>query len=54
MVRIPVKGIRETGRNAMGVKLIDLEAKDRLQAVAPVISETQEDAATGEGVLPLA
>jgi DNA gyrase subunit A len=54
MVRIPVKGIRETGRNAMGVKLIDLDAKDRLQAVAPVISETQEDAATGEGVLPLA
>lgn len=53
MVRIPVKGIREIGRNTMGVKLIDLAAKDRLQAIAPVISENQEDEATGEPNLPM-
>jgi DNA gyrase subunit A len=47
MVRIPVRGIREAGRNTMGVKLIDLAEKDRLQAIAPVISETQEEEAVG-------
>jgi DNA gyrase subunit A len=53
MVRIPVKGIREAGRNTMGVKLIDLAPKDRLQAIAPVISEGQEDEAVGEPTLPI-
>jgi DNA gyrase subunit A len=48
MVRIFVKDIREAGRNTQGVKLIDLADNDRLQAVAPVISEQQEDAASGE------
>ncbi|KAB2660002.1 MAG: DNA gyrase subunit A [Verrucomicrobia bacterium] len=42
MVRIAVKGIRETGRNTMGVKLINLSTGDRLQAIAPVINENQE------------
>lgn len=44
MVRIPVQGIREAGRNTMGVKLVDLDANDKLQAIAPVIAEQQEDA----------
>jgi DNA gyrase subunit A len=48
MVRIPVKGIREAGRNTQGVKLIDLAEKDRLQAIAPVISEKDEDVASGD------
>lgn len=48
MVRTAVKDIREAGRNTQGVKLIDLEENDRLQAIAPVISEQQEDAATEE------
>jgi DNA gyrase subunit A len=48
MVRIPVQGIREAGRNTQGVKLIDLAEKDRLQAIAPVISEKDEEAASGE------
>ena len=39
MVRTFVKDIRETGRNAMGVKLVDLDPGDKLQAIAPVISE---------------
>ncbi|MBI2947040.1 MAG: DNA gyrase subunit A [Verrucomicrobia bacterium] len=43
MVRISVKDIRETGRNAQGVKLIDLVEGDKLQAIAPVISEEKED-----------
>jgi DNA gyrase subunit A len=45
MVRIAVKDIREAGRNTMGVKLINLDPGDKLQAIAPVISEEGEDAA---------
>ena len=54
MVRTGVKAIRETGRNTMGVKLVNLAEGDKLQAIAPVVSEHQEDEATGEGALPLA
>ena len=45
MVRTAVKDIRETGRNTQGVKLINLDEQDRLQAIAPVISEAEEAAA---------
>ncbi|MFZ5805642.1 MAG: DNA gyrase subunit A [Verrucomicrobiota bacterium] len=48
MVRIAVKGIREAGRNTQGVKLVNLEQGDRLQAIAPVISSEAEDAAESE------
>ena len=52
MVRTPVKDIREAGRNTMGVKLINLDDKDRLQAIAPVISENDEEAAIGPTDVP--
>ena len=42
MVRTRVAGIREVGRNTMGVKLINLPGKEKLQAIAPVVSQ-QED-----------
>ncbi len=45
MVRISVNGIREAGRNTQGVKLIDLESGDKLQAIASVIGEDKEDSA---------
>ena len=45
MVRTFVQHIREAGRNTQGVKLIDLAENDKLQAIAPVISEQQEEAA---------
>jgi DNA gyrase subunit A len=45
MVRTFVKDIREAGRNTMGVKLVNLDPGDKLQAIAPVISEQQADAA---------
>jgi DNA gyrase subunit A len=47
MVRTFVKDIREAGRITQGVKLIGLAEGDKLQAIAPVISEQQEDAAAG-------
>ena len=46
-VRIPVNQIRETGRNAQGVKLLSLKAGELLQDIAKVISEKEE--AEGEG-----
>jgi DNA gyrase subunit A len=52
MVRTCVKDIRETGRNTQGVKLINLEPNDKLQAIAPVISEETGD--TEEGAAPAA
>lgn len=43
MVRTRVSEIRETGRNAQGVKLIDLRNGENLQDIAPVVSEEAED-----------
>jgi DNA gyrase subunit A len=45
MVRTQVIDIREAGRNTQGVKLVTLDAGDKLQAIAPVIGEDKEDAA---------
>jgi DNA gyrase subunit A len=45
MVRTCVKDIREAGRNTQGVKLIELESGDKLQAIASVIGEDKEDSA---------
>ena len=47
MVRILVQDIREAGRNTQGVRLIDLHENDKLQAIAPVISEDQGDPDAG-------
>ena len=44
MVRTRVKEIRETGRNTMGVKLMDLRSGEKLQAIAPVVSQAEEEA----------
>jgi len=50
MVRTKVKDIRQTGRNTQGVKLIDLSKGDNLQAIAPVISEdeNEDDSESGD------
>jgi DNA gyrase subunit A len=46
MVRTRVAEIRAVGRNTMGVKLMDLRSGEKLQAIAPVVSqETEEEAA---------
>jgi len=43
MVRTTVKGIRQTGRIAQGVRLVRLDENDRLQDIAPVITAERED-----------
>jgi len=43
MVRTPVNKIREAGRNTMGVILINLPAGEKLQGIAPVVSQKEDD-----------
>ena len=43
MVRIGVKDIRETGRDAQGVILIRTDEGDKLQAIAPIINEDNDE-----------
>jgi DNA gyrase subunit A len=45
MVRTRVKEIRIVGRNTMGVKLMDLRDGEKLQAIAPVVSQAEEEEA---------
>jgi DNA gyrase subunit A len=46
MVRIRVSEVRETGRNTMGVKLMDLREGETLQDIAPVVSQDDVEEAT--------
>jgi DNA gyrase subunit A len=48
MVRTRVKEIRVVGRNTMGVKLMDLRESEKLQAIAPVVSQAEEEARSAE------
>ena len=43
MVRTRVSEIRAVGRNTMGVKLMDLRGSEKLQAIAPVVSQETEE-----------
>jgi len=43
MVRTRVKEIRETGRNAQGVKLMDLRGTEKLQDIARVVSQEESE-----------
>jgi len=43
MVRTKVAGIRETGRNAQGVILINMREGENLQAIAPVVSDVEDE-----------
>jgi DNA gyrase subunit A len=47
LIRMPVKGIRVAGRNTQGVKLVNLDEKDLVMAVARVVPEDDEG---GEGI----
>src|SRR5262245_3664592 len=51
LIRIKVKDIRETGRAAQGVRLIDLESGDRVVAVAK-LAETDEGEDEPQASLP--
>jgi len=42
IVRCSVKDLRETGRSTQGVRLMRLDAKDKVSCVAPVVAEEEE------------
>jgi DNA gyrase subunit A len=48
LIRFAAAGVRETGRAAVGVTLIDLEAGDRVVAVAKLAERDEEPTATPE------
>jgi DNA gyrase subunit A len=45
MVRTRVREIRAVGRNTIGVKLMNLREGEKLQAIAPVVSQAEEESA---------
>jgi DNA gyrase subunit A len=52
MIRVPVEGIRITGRNTQGVKVMNLTAGDLVVDVARVVKEEDEDEDEGESGSP--
>jgi DNA gyrase subunit A len=48
VIRMPVKGIRVSGRNTQGVRLVDLSATDRVIDVARVVPEEEGEGAEEE------
>jgi DNA gyrase subunit A len=51
-VRTRVKEIRETGRGAKGVKLVNLDAGDKLLSIARIVETEEEQEAAGEPPAP--
>ena len=47
-IRIRISDVRETGRNAQGVKLVKLNDEEKLQDIAPVRESTEEEPETEE------
>ena len=54
MVRTRVKEIRAVGRNTMGVKLMDLRGAEKLQAIAPVVSQESAEVEADSASAPTA
>ena len=48
VIRLAVKGVRITGRNAQGVHMVRLEGEERVRAVAGM-AERDEDEGNGNG-----
>ena len=49
VIRLSVKAVRITGRNAQGVILVKLDEGERVRAVADVAEREDEDGENGNG-----
>jgi len=49
MIRMKVDEIRETGRNAKGVRIMDMRNDDKITAVQPLVSDSEEEQAEEQG-----
>jgi DNA gyrase subunit A len=47
-LRFHEEQLRDQGRNTMGVKVMDLRDGEKLQAIAPVVSQAEEEAQAAE------
>ena len=47
-IRIRCAEVRETGRNAQGVKLVTLRGDEKLQDIAKVVAGEEDDLEEGE------
>ena len=47
VIRLPVKGVRITGRNAQGVHLVKVEEGERVRAVVPLAEKEDEENGNG-------
>jgi DNA gyrase subunit A len=54
MIRMPVDGVRTTGRSAQGVKLIDLDDDDVVMSATPVEPEDEEAPPPADAAAPAA
>ena len=52
-MRTRISEIRETGRNTMGVKLIDLARNEKLQDIAKVVSQSDDEGEPAAAADPL-
>jgi DNA gyrase subunit A len=52
LIRVPVDGVRITGRSAQGVKLINLAEDDVVMSATPVEPMEEEEPVPGEGAAP--
>jgi DNA gyrase subunit A len=43
IIRLPVKTVRLTGRNAQGVHLVKVDDGERVRAVVPLAEKEEED-----------
>jgi DNA gyrase subunit A len=48
IIRSPVSQVRVAGRATQGVKLVDLDGKDRVTAVARVVPDDKDEEAAAE------
>jgi DNA gyrase, A subunit len=49
MIRMTVDEIRETGRNAKGVRIMDMRNDDKITAVQPIVSDGEEEQKEEQG-----
>ena len=49
IIRLPVKGVRITGRNAQGVHLVKVAEGERVRAVVPLAEKEEEDETSSNG-----
>ena len=51
MIRMPVSGVRHTGRSTQGVRLFNVSGDEKVVSVAWLVEDNDEDDSDNEGVV---